>query len=299
MLDHERPGSLEEKIEDLNTEVERLKNEGKPLTPEQQEDIQESIFAAIKGLKLDEQAIRIYLAKADISNILREYFVGILTLLLTIFGVILGVSGLGAFRLLKGRIERRAEQLEEEIKDKIQVEATDQGNVIVARILKIVGYTHWRVYEEKKDDADLRIAIESARRALQHASQIQDKEKYETEIADAKNNLAYFWLEQKELDDSEKSTIWRYAKDILEISRKEKHQGGNDWYDWRDTYVWVLLILESDSDEQEKGREMFQELMGHRGVPREWREKTLQRYRCRKELERFEWVTQRYPFENE
>ena len=288
VLDHERLGNLEEKIKDLNTEIEKLKNANRPPTPEQQEDVPESVSAAIKKLNLDEQAIRIYSAKADISNILWEYFYGILTLMIVIFGTIFGASSLGAFRFLKGRIERRAKQLEEELKK----EATEQKNVIVTRILTTVGYTHWKLYEEKKNDADLGFAVASTRRALEYAGRIQDEEEYDKEIAYAKNNLVYYLLEKKGRSKSEESIIWECAEYILKISRKKKHQGEEHWYEWRDTYVWMLLEMGHGSDE-EGGKKMFRELMEHGKTPHEWREGTLQRYR-----EKFDWVAQEYPPEN-
>ena len=264
---HERLGSLEEKIRDLNAEIEKLKNENKPPTPEQQKYIGESISAAIKGLELHEQAIRIYSAKADISNILLEHSTWIVTLMFAISGIIFGVSGLVAFRFL-----------ERELKNKLQSEATELGNVIVVEILKIIGHTHWRGYDERKNEADLQIALECARRALQHTNKIQDKEKYETEITDAKNNAVYYWLEQKELDDKAKSRIREYAEDVLKVSTKEKHQEGNDWYEWRDTYIWSLLMLEPDTDKRRRAEGMLKELIADYKVPREWLTKTLGRY---------------------
>jgi len=299
LLDHEQLRSLEERIGGLTTEVEKL-NKNKSLTPEQQEYIRESVSDAIEDLKLDEQAIRIYSAKANISNILQEYFVGILTLILVIFGA----SGFGAFRFLEYRIKQRveqsekrikqgAEQIEKEFSNKIQAEVTEQGNVLLAKILKIVGHAHWEGYDERGDDTNLQIAIGCARRALKHAEDIKNTAKYEIEIADAKNNVVYYWIEQKKRETSEESIMWGYAGDILEISGKKKHQKGKDWYEWRDTYIWALLNLNPNSDEQENGKGMLRELMRDRGISPEWREETVERYR-----KRFGWARQEYPSGN-
>ena len=294
--DDERLRRLEEKIENPT----QLKDKYSSPTPELQAEIDQLISAGIKRLNLDEQAIKIYSAKADISSVeadisqrVLDNLLAILTLIVAVFGVVGGVLGAIAYKGLKKSLKKGAKEIERELRSKIEKEAEEQKNVMLVKVLGVLGYAHWNLYDEKKDDVDLRTAVRSAEKAVGYADKIENKEEYEKEIADAKNNFVYYQLEQwVGLDRSEKSRVRKYARDILEISRKGKHQEGNDWYEWRDTYIWSLLIAKPNSDEQKRGEDMLRELMEHGRTPPEWREGTLRRYR-----RRFEWAKKEYPEE--
>jgi len=94
--------------------------------------------------------------------------------------------------------------------------------------------------------------INRSRKALSFADTL-DRMKHDQGICIAKNNLAYYLAVRR--NQSDKQEAKKIAQEVF-----EKSKGITGWYHHFDTYVWVLWCFADNGKEQEKARQIFNEI---------------------------------------
>lgn len=185
---------------------------------------------------------------ADTYNILVDLILIVLALI--------GVAGYGIYRWISRGID-----------DRVENRLREEQNALSSRLDTSAGFVFWEHYQQEHP---LEIAIGRARRALQHAERLDEKQ-YEKLICTCKQNLAYYLAEQEESKDD----AHKLAKYAYERARDEKGRYKYETsYQWEETYAYVLWrFAGEDKITKEKAHLIINDLVSCAQIPLEWRER--------------------------
>lgn len=213
----------------------------------------------------------------------------LLTIVLTLAGLVIALLGVGVYLVLKGRIEDIARKEAKKRSDEVQAQVTHRLVLQFVKIAIALAYENWRTIKtraaQKGQEAErehlqdwsigaLRDALTFAEETLPVAQNKDFWEKVENKehLIKLKNNLAFYMAYRRK--DAHRKNARLYAREIEEEARSQSVPD----YDYLDTAAWVLRQFALNDEDRNRSEALVRELTNRTDIPDEDRKRLLDKY---------------------